>query len=295
MMRLFSAGAAAALLLLGSASAAFAQNFSRGIAASYRVSPNVTYLKSGAWEGKMDIYSRPGSGPEPTLIWIHGGPMTAVTKDGDLFSLMPYLESGWNVVNLEHRYPGVTFAPTALQNCWCALRWIAQNASTYGFDTSKLVISGASSGGWFAVAAAMTPRPEHWDDACPGNEDVDVAAVVDWYGNWDFADILQGPNKKDYAAGWVPGLSDPMQIARALSPVIDASSPPTISIHGDADPVVPYSQSVRLQESLREAHVAGQLVTIPGGKHGGFSRAENERAFAAIEGFLKNQGLWPAN
>jgi hypothetical protein len=36
------------------------------------------------------------------------------------------------------------------------------------------------------------------------------------------------------------------------------------------------------------------MITIPGGKHGGFTRAENERAFAAIEAFLKAQGLWPA-
>ena len=117
---------------------------------------------------------------------------------------------------------------------------------------------------------------------------------MDWYGNWDFADILQGPNEKDYAFGWVDGLSDPMQIARALAPVFDASSPPTISIHGDADPVVPYSQSVRLQEALSKAKVPSQMVTIPGGMHGGFTRAENAKALAAIEGFLKSQGLWPA-
>lgn len=294
-MRALSTGVAAVLLFFMSGSIAFAQNFSRGISATYRVSPNVTYLKSGAWEGKADIYFRPGAAPQPTLIWIHGGPMTAVTKDGDLFSLLPYLEAGWNVVNLEHRYAGVTFAPEALQNTWCALRFIARNAAMYGFDTTKLVISGASSGAWFAVAGAMTPRPEHWDDACPGSEDVKVAAVVDWYGNWDFADILQGPNKKDYASGWVPGLSDPMAVARMLAPAISSSSPPTISIHGDADPVVPYSQSVRLQDALKKANVAGQMVTIPGGKHGGFSRAENERAFAAIEAFLQNQGLWPTN
>jgi hypothetical protein len=35
-------------------------------------------------------------------------------------------------------------------------------------------------------------------------------------------------------------------------------------------------------------------ITIPGGKHGWFTRAENERAFAAIESFLKAQSLWPA-
>ena len=272
----------------------FSQNFSRGIAATYRIASNVTYLKSGSWEGKIDIYYRPDAGPQPTLIWIHGGSMTAGTKDGQLFSLMPYLESGWNVVNLEPRYQGVTLAPATLQNTWCALRWVVHNAGMYRFDATKIVISGASSGSWFAVTAAMTPRFENWDESCPGNEIPKVAAVVNWYGNWDFADILQGPNKKDYAAGWAQNLPNPLEIARLLAPVVNSSTPPTISIHGDADPTVPYTQSVRLHAALRAAHVKEQMITIPGGKHGGFTRAENERAFAAIEAFLKAQDLWPA-
>jgi hypothetical protein len=36
------------------------------------------------------------------------------------------------------------------------------------------------------------------------------------------------------------------------------------------------------------------MITIPGGKHGGFTRSENERAFSAIEAFLKAQNLWLA-
>ena len=106
--------------------------------------------------------------------------------------------------------------------------------------------------------------------------------------------ILQGPNQKPYAAGWIQNLPNPMEIARMLAPVLNASSPPTIAIHGDADPTVPYTQSVRLHEALKSAHVKEQMITIPGGKHGGFTRAENERAFAAIEAFLKGQNLWPA-
>ena len=78
-----------------------------------------------------------------------------------------------------------------------------------------------------------------------------------------------------------------------LAPAVTASTPPTISIHGDADPTVPYTQSVRLNEALKRAQVKEQMITIAGGKHGGFTRAENEKAFAAIEVFLKNQGLWP--
>src|SRR2546421_668998 len=67
--------------------------------------------------------------------------------------------------------------------------------------------------------------------------------------------------------------------------------PPVISIQGDADPVVPYSHSVRLQQALQKAGVDHELVTIPGGKHGNFTRAENQRAYAAIKAFLAKHGL----
>ena len=70
-----------------------------------------------------------------------------------------------------------------------------------------------------------------------------------------------------------------------LTPVVTASSPPTISIHGDADPTVPYTQSVRLHEALKRAHVKEQMITIAGGKHGGFTRAENERRFRQLSCF----------
>jgi hypothetical protein len=37
--------------------------------------------------------------------------------------------------------------------------------------------------------------------------------------------------------------------------------------------------------------VPQKLVTIPGGKHGGFSREENERAYKEVDAFLKANGL----
>ncbi len=62
-----------------------------------------------------------------------------------------------------------------------------------------------------------------------------------------------------------------------------------ITIHGDADPVVPYSHGVRLHEALARAGVANRLVTIKGGQHGRFTSAEMDTAYAAIRAFLKEQ------
>src|SRR5579863_10229632 len=95
------------------ASPTFAQSYSTSIVDRYRVATNVTYVKEGSWEGKLDIYFRDDPGPHPTLIFIHGGGSMEGAKQDIIFSLLPYLEWGWNVVNVEHRLSGVTLAPAA--------------------------------------------------------------------------------------------------------------------------------------------------------------------------------------
>jgi len=122
-----------------------------------------------------------------------------------------------------------------------------------------------------------------------------VAAVVNWYGNWDLADVLEGPNAKEYALAWVRGFPDPMGVAESISPlpISEGRAPPVISVHGDADAVVTYSQSIRLHAALGAAGIPEVLVTIPGGGHGGFTRRENQSAFEAIWTFLAQQGSAP--
>jgi dipeptidyl aminopeptidase/acylaminoacyl peptidase len=83
------------------------------------------------------------------------------------------------------------------------------------------------------------------------------------------------------------------EIARRVSPLtyVRAGLPPIMTIHGDADPLVPYPEAVRLHEALSKAGVPNQLLTIPGGKHGGFSPDERTRIFVAIREFLTKNGL----
>src|SRR5215510_8359780 len=284
-------------LIVVPAPAAFAQGFSTSVAAPYRVVPNITYLTANNYEAKLDVYSRTDvTTPQPTLIWIHGGGWVGGNKESATFSLLPYMEMGWNVVNVEYRLARVSLAPAAVEDCLCALRWIIRNAKQYGFDTNKLVTSGGSAGGHLALTTAMIPASAGLDRQCPGTEQLKVAAVVDWYGITDVADLLDGENMKTYAVQWLGSMPNRVDVAKRVSPLtyVRSGLPPIISIQDDADPVVPYSHSVRLQQALKQAGVDAELVTIPGRKHGGFTRAENQKAYAAIKAFLGKHGLLAA-
>jgi acetyl esterase/lipase len=277
-----------------SAAPAFSQGLSTSITGSYRIVPNITYLTANNFEAKLDVYSRTDSqAPQPTIIYIHGGGWTGGAKETQLFSLLPYLEMGWNAVNVEYRLARVSQAPAAVEDCLCALRWIIRNAKQYGFDTTKLVVSGGSAGGHLALTTGIVPASAGLDRQCPGTEQLKVAAIVNWYGITDVADLLDGENMKTYAVQWLGSMPNRVEIAKRVSPLtyVRAGIPPIISIQGDADPVVPYSHSVRLHDALKKAGIDQELITIPGGKHGNFTRAENQRAYAAIKAFLSKHGL----
>jgi acetyl esterase/lipase len=260
----------------------------------YQIFPNITYSVNNNYESKLDVYKRrDASVPQPTLIWIHGGGWTGGSKESAVMSLMPWFEMGWNVVNVEYRLARISPAPAAVEDCLCALRFVAAQAKTYNIDTSRLVVSGDSAGGHLALTTGMIPESAGLDRQCPGVPLPKVAAIIDWYGITDVADLLDGPNRKAYAVQWLGSVSNREEIARRVSPLTYVASglPPVLSIQGDADPTVPYSHSVRLQDALDKVGVAHQLVTIPGGKHGNFTPEERTTIYVAIHQFLAGNGL----
>jgi acetyl esterase/lipase len=126
------------------------------LGARYRTTPNITYLVANNYEDKLDIYRRTDArGPHPTLIWIHGGGWVGGTKESAVADLVPWIEMGWNVVNVEYRLGRVSQAPAAVEDCLCALRWVAANAKTYDIDPKRLVVSGGSAGGHLALTTGM--------------------------------------------------------------------------------------------------------------------------------------------
>ena len=146
------------------------------------------------------------------------------------------------IVNVQYRLARIERAPAAVEDCLCALRWVIQHADEYNFDRSRIVTTGNSAGGHLALTTGMVPASAGLDRECPGPEPLSVAAVVNWYGITDIGDLLDGPNMKTYAVTWMGSLEDRFEIAKRVSPMtyVRAGLPPILSIHGDADPAVPY-------------------------------------------------------
>ena len=267
-----------------------AASFVGYVGTGYRVAPNITYMTASGVELKLDVY-RPAQaqGPLPTAIFMHGGGYRiASRKEASVLNLMPYIQMGWNAVNVEYRASGIALAPAAVEDARCALRWIVRNAKEYNVDTDRIVVTGQSAGAHLALMAGLVGESAGFDRNCPGPEPLKVAAVVSWYGVFDYTALVDDP-KRDYAVTWIGGRPNYKDVAKRVSPMtyVRAGLPPVIAIHGDADPTVPYEQEVREIEALKKAGNVAELVTIPGGGHGNFPRDQVLRAWTAIDAFLQ--------
>jgi acetyl esterase/lipase len=255
----------------------------------YQVFPNITYLTANNFDAKLDVYRRRDTAaPSPTLIYIHGGGWTGGTKEQSSLAFLPFLQMGWNVVNVEYRLARVSLAPAAVEDCLCALRWVYRNAKQYNIDTNRLVVTGSSAGSHLALTTGMIPASVGLDRQCPGTEDLKVAAIINWFGITDVVDLLDGPNMKTYAVTWLGSMPSRDEIAKRVSPLtyVRRGLPPVITIHGDADPTVPYTHGTRLRDALTKAGVPNKLVTVPGGRHGGFTQGEMVTIHDEIRKFL---------
>lgn len=260
----------------------------------YLVYPDITYGTASNYALKLDVWQRKhATAPLPTVIYYHGGGWIFGDRTGAMPELLPYMEMGWNVINVEYRMASVALAPAAVEDCRCALRWAVQNARKYNIDVNKIVLTGHSAGGHLSLISGMLPNGTGLDNECYGEEQLKVAAIINWFGISDVADLLHPPNLKNYALMWMGSQPNAMEIAKRVSPItyVRAGLPPILSVHGDADPVVPYEQSVRLHKALTAAGVSNQLVTIHGGQHGGFTDSQLEFAYGKIQAFLRQHGL----
>ena len=273
----------------------------------YMVYPNIVYRTANNVPLKLDLYLPPGERkpPVPVVMVIHGGGWVVGNKEEVGLSFLPYLAMGWAAVNVEYRLAESSPAPAAVEDCRCALGWILQNAEKHGLDPKRIVTTGYSAGGHLALTTGMLSPSAGFDRGCQPNRPMEywstgaapmpkVAAIVNWFGITDVAGMLEGGrDARGYAIEWIGNAANPVTLAKSVSPLdlITPGIPPVLTIHGDKDALVPYTDGVRLHEALKKAGVPNELFTVRGGGHGDFSPEDTSRIWAAIRAFLRQRGL----
>jgi len=176
-------------------------------------------------------------------------------------------------------------APQAIDDALCAYKFVVDEARKTG-RSNRFVVSGSSAGGHLALLVGILNNS---GDDHPCKAAVAPSAIVSWYGITDIAltekfsaEINPGDN---FSLTWTGSKARVAEISARYSPLflVTDRTPPIITIHGNADNVAPYSQAIALHAALRTRN---RLITIEGGKHGGFSDPQTRDSLAAIFAFL---------
>lgn len=119
---------------------------------SYQLVSNILYRDSAAANSyvlercRLDLYYPEDAEDFKTVVWFHGGGLTA----GNKFIPEQLKQQGLAVVAVNYRlYPRIK-SPTYIDDAAAAVAWVFDNIANYGGDKTKIFVSGHSAGGYLA-------------------------------------------------------------------------------------------------------------------------------------------------
>lgn len=228
----------------------------------------------------LDLFIPSGPGPHPVIVSIHGGSWTGGTRDQGLAILQ--LDRGYAVANIDYRLaPEWTF-PAQIEDAKAAVRWIRANAARFALDARSIGVIGLSAGGHLAALLGTSAGVMELEGPELGNAGYSsrVQAVVDYFGPTDLLQLgsqalpcmPSDPDSPEAPPALLLGCSPSSCVEKAnlANPItyVTADDSPFLLLHGTADCLVPWQQSMLLHESLRAAGVESKLILLPGGEHG---------------------------
>jgi acetyl esterase len=234
----------------------------------------------------LRLYRPASERPLPTLLYFFGGGWvlgTIDTADGVARSLAN--SSGALVAVVGYRLAPEHPFPAATDDCYAAVRWVAEHAEEIGADPARLAVGGDSAGG--NLAAGVTLRARTGGPALAGQLLV--------YPNTDQLADDQSMRAADdpflfnrHSVAWYRQhyLTDPGDAASPLASPLRADSlaglPPALVITAEYDPL--RDQGEAYARRLAGDGVRVELSRYPGMAHGFFTMIGTvDASRAAIE------------
>ena len=253
-----------------------------------RILRDIEYVPNGDPAQRLDLYlpEKPTDKLLPLIVWVHGGGWLGGSKNENWGAALT-ARGEYASASVEYRFSNKALFPAQIQDCQAAIRYLRAHAKDYNLDPDRIGVWGASAGGHLVALLGTAGG----SDAFPkigGNEQQSdrVQAVIDIFGPTNFATVKQQAaedkgtknifNFDDLSSPYARLIGAPIgqssEKEKAVSPVtyVSKDDPPFLIIHGTADALVPYAQSVELADSLKKAGVADVLLQeVPRGGHGG--------------------------
>jgi len=249
------------------------------------------YAHDGHARQKLDLLlpkERSSQNPLPVIAFIHGGGWRQGDKSTGIGRLAPFVAGGeFAGVSIGYRLSGDATWPAQIHDCKAAIRWIRANAAKYNLDPGRIGVWGSSAGGHLASMLGVSGEIDGLEGRVGNHLDQEsrVACVVDFFGPSDLLTMGDHPSKIAHNAAGSPEsllvggmLQKNPDRARSASPLthVTGDDAPALIVHGTADELVPFAQSVDLHQKLVAAGVRSNLITIDGGGHGDFGNSSDE-------------------
>jgi len=244
----------------------------------------LTYKTIGSKALQLDLYIPKQSKAEhtPLLIWVHGGAWFRgskdefISKNGTLADKL--VNEGYAIAAVNYRLSGEAVFPAQVADINDAINYLVNHASQYNISTDKVGIMGRSAGGHLAsLIATSNNDTETGFYEANRQPEYDIAVVLDFFGPSDINAMRGNSGNVDHDApdaaearllGASPVERPDLAKWASSTTYIDTDTPPFIIMHGDADGVVPDSQSRILKTRLGESGVSNKLVVVQGAGHG---------------------------
>jgi acetyl esterase/lipase len=229
---------------------------------------NLVYATVGSRELHLDLYlpKKSPAIPMPAVVYIHGGGWVNGSKVAFQRHAAYMATKGYAGACIEYRLSGEAKYPAAIDDSKAAVRWVRANAKKYNIDPNRIGAAGGSAGGHL-VALLGTAT----DD--PASRVAAVAAFNPAVDLVDFGTRMTENSDNSVVKFLNATYQDKPELYKSASPTyqVTAKSAPTLFLHGDADPTVPYKQSMEMMQKLKAAGVRTEIFTAPGAKHGFFN------------------------
>ncbi|PEI67555.1 lipase [Bacillus wiedmannii] len=239
---------------------------------------NVVYGKTtDGIELKMDVWPAKETSKnklKPAVVLVHGGGWVSGDK-GEASHWKQWLNDlGYTVFDVQYRMPPQAGWKDEVADIKSALGWVLQNADTYQIDPNKINVMGESAGGNLAMLAAYSMGEEQLP-ASTNVPEVHVNSVINMYGPADMTMFYNDNPSTNYVHGvmeeYIGGtVSQFPERYKLLSPInyIQDNTPPTITLLGTGDRIVPVEQGEMLDKELTMKNVAHEFYLLPDVDHG---------------------------